>query len=255
MGIPLEEVHCARLEDPASFGSGNRADVTFGAFYRVERAGAGRLSDGGGPFGFDITLALLVDDLLVRFSCDAVAETGCFVGDTTVYLARRYPDLPVVSCDVEAGHAAFARHRLAGETNASVACVDSPTMVANVCAEYERPLFYLDAHWGSDWPLARELDAIKAGIAVIHDFDIGHPRFAFDSYGGIACGPAFLAGITPSPERYFTPDPHADHPLPCLQVGRRAGVGVVVIGLDAGPLEGHPYLLAHDLAAEMEATG
>lgn len=198
-----------------------------------------------------MTLALLVDDLVRRFSCDVLAETGCFLGDTTVYLARRYPGLPVKSCDVDAGHAAFAAHRLACLANASVACGDSASLVADVCGAYQRPLFYLDAHWGANWPLARELAAIKAGVVVIHDFDIGHPRFSFDSYGGTACGPEFLARLPRPPDRYFTPNPHADYPLPCLQVGRRAGVGVVVIGVDPSPLDGHPYLLAHELTAEM----
>jgi hypothetical protein len=252
MGVPLDEIHCApEPEDHVSLAAASRVDVTLDVFYRVERAGAGRLSDGGGPFGFDVTLALLVDDLVQRFSCDALAETGCFLGDTTVYLARRYPGLPVVSCDVDAGHAAFTAYRLAQQANASVACVDSGSMVADVCARYERPLFYLDAHWGSDWPLARELSAIRSGVAVIHDFDIGHPRFSFDSYDGIACGPQFLARLARRPARYFTPDPRADYPLPCLQVGRRAGVGVVVTGVDPWPLDGHPYLVAHDLTAEM----
>jgi hypothetical protein len=255
MGVPLEDVQGARELNPfAWLGSGSRVDVTFGVFYRVERAGAGRLSDGGGPFGFDVTLALLVDDLVRRFACDVLAEAGCFLGDTTVYLARRYPDLPVKSCDVDAGHAAFTGYRMAGLANASVACVDSASLVSDVCAAYQRPLFYLDAHWGADWPLARELTAIKTGVAVIHDFDIGHPRFSFDSYRGTACGPEFLARMPHPPDRYFTPNPHANYPLPCLQVGRRAGVGVVVIGLDPSPLDGHPYLLAHELPAEMAVT-
>jgi hypothetical protein len=66
---------------------------TVATFYRTGRAGACRLSDGGGPFGFDIAVALLADELISGYGCDAVAETGCFLGDTTDYLARRYPAL------------------------------------------------------------------------------------------------------------------------------------------------------------------
>jgi hypothetical protein len=58
-------------------------DLTVGVFYRTGRAGAQRLSDGGGPFGFDIAVALMVDELIREYDCDAVAETGCFAGDTT----------------------------------------------------------------------------------------------------------------------------------------------------------------------------
>jgi hypothetical protein len=37
---------------------GSGLDETVSVFYRTERAGAVRLPDGGGPFGFDIGVAL-----------------------------------------------------------------------------------------------------------------------------------------------------------------------------------------------------
>ncbi|MBC6457092.1 hypothetical protein [Actinomadura sp. HBU206391] len=227
---------------------------TLKVFYQVERAGCFRLSDGGGPLGFDVTLALLLDDVQDLYKCDVLVETGCFVGDTTAYLARRYPHLPVFSCDVDYGHAAVTRQRVAAESNAVVSHADSPTLVADVAACYERPLFFLDAHWDEEWPLVRELDAITAGIAVIHDFDIGHPRFAFDHYNEVVCGPEVLAAMAQPPARYFTPDPHADHPLPCLQVGRRAGAGIVAIGVDTRPLEQHPHLITRTPPVRAAAT-
>ena len=52
-------------------------------FYRTGRAGAQRLSDGGGPFGFDIAVALMVDDLVRRYNCGALVESGCLAGYTT----------------------------------------------------------------------------------------------------------------------------------------------------------------------------
>lgn len=223
----------------------DRTDTTLATFYRTERVGAVRLADGGGPFGFDITVALIVDDLLMEYSCDAVVETGCYLGDTTSYLARRYPDLPVYSCDNDTRYSSFTQHRLRAATNVTVTCVDSPALVTTVLARHERPLFFLDAHWDAQWPLARELAAITTGIVVIHDFDIGHQRFAFDTYQGMVCGPAMLAAMSTPPERYFTPDQQADHPLPCLQTGRRAGVGIAGIGLPCDPLESHPHLIGH----------
>ena len=95
--------------------------------------------------------------------------------------------------------------------------------------------------------LPSELAAITSGIAVIHDFDIGHPRFGFDTYNGVACGPLMLAATPDPPALYFTPDPDASWPVPCLQAGRRAGVGITATGLGTGPLERHPSLLAHPL--------
>ncbi|MEZ0076269.1 hypothetical protein [Planotetraspora sp. GP83] len=229
--------------------------ATFEVFYRVERAGAIRLSDGGGPFGFDITRALLVDDLLDAFRCDAIVETGCFLGDTTYYLAARYPDLPVYSCDIVPEHAEFTRRRLAaaGCRNALVSCTDSPALVETISRLHERPLIYLDAHWEDRWPLDAELAAVAQGIVLVDDFDIGHPRFSFDTYAGRSCGPAIFAAMPSPPARYWTPDPDADWPLPCLQVGRRSGIGLIVIGLDESPLDHHPALTGHDIVLEASA--
>ncbi|WP_395106054.1 hypothetical protein, partial [Actinomadura sp. SCN-SB] len=233
--MPMEPQAQAMQE--ASMGRVDKISIetTLRVFYQVERAGQFRLSDGGGPFGFDVTVAVLVDDLIRLYGCDAVCETGCFVGDTTVYLAHRYPGLPVYTCDIDPVNVRVTARRLAGCANVTARTMDSPGLVAEVIRRFKRPLFFLDAHWGPGWPLRAELTAIGTGNAVvlIHDFDVGHPRFSFDSYCGVPCGPALLAGLEPAVTEYFAPDPRAAQPLPCLQVGRRAGVAVVVFGMDA----------------------
>jgi hypothetical protein len=233
-------------------------DLTVSVFYRTGRAGAQRLSDGGGPFGFDIAVALTVDELVRAYGCDAVAETGCFAGDTTFYLARRYPDLPVYSCDINRECAAFTARRLAGCPNTEVTCEPSPEMLARVAAGHARPLAFLDAHWGEGWPLTAELDIMTAagGVAVIHDFDIGHERFSYDSYDGVPCGPLLLSRMSAPPAWYYTLDPSVALPVPCLQTGRRAGVGVV-LGRDLGAGQEPPssFLAARPLDAAACATG
>jgi hypothetical protein len=227
-------------------------DLTVSLFYRTGRAGAQRLSDGGGPFGFDIAVALMVDELIRHYGCDAITETGCFAGDTTFYLARRYPHLPVYSCDIDREYAAFTARRLAGSPNAEVTCEDSPGMLARVASRHVRPLAFLDAHWGEDWPLVTELGIVTAaaGVAVIHDFDISHDRFSYDTYDGVPCGPLLLARMAAPPAWYYTLDPSAVLPVPCLQTGRRAGVGVV-LGRDLGVRQEPPsrFLAAHPLDA------
>ena len=222
-------------------------DRTVAVFYRTRRAGARRLSDGGGPFGFDIAVALITHDIITGFGCDAIAETGCFAGDTTAYLARRYPKLPVYTCDTDPGSATFTARRLAGCPNVTVSCEDSPVMLARVCSGHRRTFAFLDAHWGNDWPLPAELKVLKDAVALIHDFDIGHPRFSSDSYGGVSCDPGILAQMPHPPSRYFTSNPDASLPVPCLQTGRRAGVAVITAGLDPAPLDRTPYLHARVL--------
>jgi hypothetical protein len=223
-------------------------DRTAAIFYRTWRAGACRLPDGGGPFGFDVAVALLADDLITGYGCDVIAETGCFLGDTAAYLARRYPRVPVHTCDIDPGFAAFTARRLAECPNVTVSCEDSPAMLARVSAGHDRVFAFLDAHWAGRWPLLAELDTLTAAVAVIHDFDIGHERFSFDTYNGLSCGPGLLERMARPPGRYFTVNPDAALPLPCLQTGRRAGVAVIAAGLGTRPLEDSPYLVSRPMA-------
>jgi hypothetical protein len=215
-------------------------------FYSVERAGAIRLSDGGGPFGFDIHTAFLFEELFIAYRPVAIIETGCFLGDTTTYLTDAYPGIPIFSCDIEAAFVQFTAARLRRQDRVTVRHCDSPRLVADVAAAHLPVLCFLDAHWNQRWPLVRELAAIRSGIAVIHDFDIDHPRFSYDEYDGVRCGPSILKKVPTMGDVFFTPRTEAiDYPLPCLQVGRRAGVGIVAIDVDHGPLEENPHLTRH----------
>ncbi|WP_405814718.1 hypothetical protein OG241_08940 [Streptomyces sp. NBC_01390] len=215
------------------------------AFYRTPRAGGlDRLAGGGGPFGFDVTTALQIHVLISLYRCDGIVESGCHLGDTTEYLARAYPRLPVRTCDLDAGRAAFTRRRLAAFPNVKVDCGDSASLLSQMLSGLERPLVFLDAHWGPDWPLADELTTLRTAVAVIDDFDIGHPRFGHDTYDGRSCGPQLVADVLPDLERMFVGHVEADYPLPCLQTGRRSGTGIIVLGLDDdghSPLAGHPW--------------
>lgn len=121
-------------------------------------------------------------------------------------------------------------------------------MLARVSAEHDCVFAFLDAHWAEQWPLLAEIDTLTAAVAVIHDFDIGHERFSFDTYNGIPCGPGLLERTARPPERYFTFNPARALPIPCLQTGRRAGVAVITAGLDSRPLEDSPYLVSRRLA-------
>ncbi|MER6127500.1 class I SAM-dependent methyltransferase [Streptomyces sp. NPDC001795] len=212
------------------------------AFYGTARAGGlDRLAGGGGPLGFDVTTALQIQVLISLYGCDGVVESGCHLGDTTEYFARAYPHLPVRACDIDAARAAFTRDRLAAFPNADVRQGDSADLLPGLLAGMRRPLVFLDAHWGPDWPLSAELAALHCAVGVIDDFAIGHPRFGYDTYDGRICGPQLVADTLSGLERMFVGHVEADYPLPCLQTGRRSGTGFVLLGLDDTPLAGHPW--------------
>lgn len=200
-------------------------------FYRVPRVSAAELSDGGGPFGFDVTTALEVDYLVDKYRCDAIIETGCNLGDTTFYLGRMYPKLSIVTCDVLPKYTDFVTRRCADLPNVAVEALDSRATLAKWLPRFQRPLLYLDAHWYEDWPLAGELALIERAVVMVDDFDVGHRRFGFDTYGGQVCGPAMLSPYKARIPALYVNNPEGNYELPCLQVGRRGGKGYFAIGL------------------------
>ena len=218
----------------------NRADQVLRAFYRTPRAGTQRLSDGGGPFGFDIHTALQVDYLIKAYGCDGIVESGTHYGDTTEYLARMYPDLPVRTCEINTRYAAVAAYRHHHRPTVTVNVGDSATLLPAMLEGFQRPLVYLDAHWEARWPLASELRAVTHGVIAIDDFDIAHPRFSFDHYDTVVCGPDLIRTNLPDITMIHVGNPLAAYPLPCLQVGRRSGTGYVLRGLAHGPIDACP---------------
>ena len=215
-------------------------------FYRVERHGAAGLSDGGGPFGFDIIAALQADHLIERYGCDAIVETGCHRGDTTAYLAQRYSGLPVLTCDIDAERAGATAQRLAGHANVSVRHADSPDVVREAAGRFKRPFYYLDAHGGEDWPLAREIEAIGRGVVCIDDFDIGHPLYHYDTYGGVRCGPDILVPFRRRVPFYYIVNLAGHYPFPCLQMGRRAGRCFFAVDLEEDHFAGCDYFVRRE---------
>jgi hypothetical protein len=215
--------------------------ATYYCFYQVERWGIETLSDHGGPFGFDIHAALLVDYLIRAHRCDAILETGSHLGDTTVYLSKRYPHLPVVSCDINSTYAETAAGRLRDLPNATVEAADSRSMLGRWIGKFQRPFVFLDAHWLDDWPLKQELEMLRSGVICIDDFNVGKPGFAFDHYHGIECGPALLLPFGNRVPHYYVPQPTAHYPYPCLQPVRRGGKAFIELELSISAMEGHAW--------------
>ena len=73
------------------------------------------------------------------------------------------------------------------------------------------------------WPLERELSLIENGVVCVDDFNIGNPRFGFDKYNEVECGPGMLSRFIDKVPHYYTNNPEAQYELPCLQNGRRGG--------------------------------
>ncbi len=201
-------------------------------FYRIQRIAADTLSDGGGPFGFDITKAIEFDYLITRYNVDAIIETGSNVGDTTEYLARAYPHLAVFSCEIVRKYQGIVARRTQSLHNVDARLCDSRELIADVKDQFASPLYYLDAHWYDDWPLQDEINLIDSGVVCIDDFDIGDPRFGFDEYEGLRCGPEILQPFADKIPRFYINTPWAKFPLPILQTERRSGRAYYSLGME-----------------------
>jgi hypothetical protein len=224
-------------------------------FYRIPRAGAAELSDGGGPFGFDIHAAIAFDFLVERYDCDAIIETGCNHGDTTHFLAECYPHLAILTCDVVGRYVDFVRERMGRYPGVTVDLCDSADLVKAVQGQFRRPIYFLDAHWYEEWPLARELESIQRGVVVVDDFDIGNPRYGYDEYKGVRCGPDMLRKHAERIPVFYVNNPGAPFEYPCLQTGRLGGRAYFQVDLGIDYLRGSRYFTPRRNAAAAPAPG
>jgi hypothetical protein len=77
-------------------------------------------------------------------------------------------------------------------------------------------MFYLDAHWGNNWPLRNEIKQVlrlKRSIIVIDDFIVpGHPFFGFDIYKTKLCGWYYIRDLFKNVEKavFYPKKPNCD---------------------------------------------
>src|SRR4051812_28068411 len=129
--------------------------------------------------------------LLREFGPDALVETGTFLGFTTRYLAEQ--GLPVFTVENSPGYFNLSRASLRNTENVEMMLGDSADGLRKLAERrpFERPLFYLDAHWDDRLPLADELSCIgetwDEALVLIDDFKVpGHPGYGYDTYNGAA---------------------------------------------------------------------
>jgi hypothetical protein len=133
----------------------------------------------------------IVDELFASIGFECVVETGTFRGSSAEWFAARYAR-PVLTCELHPRYLAFSRRRLGGLPGVRVVAADSRAFLRSLAADpafaHRRVLFYLDAHWGHDLPLAEELDTVfgrwSDALVLVDDFAVpGDPGYGFDDYG------------------------------------------------------------------------
>lgn len=144
----------------------------------------------------------LVAELLSKIDFAAIVETGAYRGATTEWLSAF--QLPTYSCETSAESYGYSAARLQSISNIRLLHMDSCLALRHVL---EGPLaealgspilFYLDAHWNEDLPLADEIDIIfdktRCAVALIDDFQVpDDPGYGYDDYGpGKALTPDYI---------------------------------------------------------------
>lgn len=133
--------------------------------------------------------------LINTFGVDTIYETGTCVGGSTMILGNMFPNITIYTYETNKVTYDLACKNCKTNTKIilrNISSVDG--LNKDVIPEKNNVLFFLDAHWGSYWPLKDELLAIKnkniKPVIIIHDFFVpgnnGKPKFRFDSYKGQA---------------------------------------------------------------------
>jgi predicted O-methyltransferase YrrM len=142
----------------------------------------------GGPLNGQ-SYRQLIFHRLMGTGVDAIVETGTHVGASTAFFARR--GVPVFSCDVQEARLAAAIVQLSDCKNVTLHLEDSRAFLRGLAADpalaFSLPLFYLDAHWGDELPLADEVAIIRGRwpsfVIIIDDFQVPGASYTWGDYG------------------------------------------------------------------------
>lgn len=145
----------------------------------------------GEPLNGQLGRRAMIEEILRVFPCEKIIETGTFRGST----ARYFSSLDrgeVISIESVGRYHWYSRFRLRGERRIRLVRGDSRFVLRRLGGDRHLTqvptLFYLDAHWGDDLPLAEEIREIarnwRSWIAVIDDFKVpSDADYAYDDYG------------------------------------------------------------------------
>lgn len=143
----------------------------------------------GGPFNGQAARAALVKSILEACPFDAIVETGTHRGTTTEYL-RRISNLRVFSVESSPRYFAFSKLRFRHDDGVVLQHGDTRDFLGSLTKTCRDALlfFYLDAHWGGEYPIRRELEIIQSSwsdfVVMVDDFQVpDDPGYAFDDFG------------------------------------------------------------------------
>jgi len=129
--------------------------------------------------------------LIKTFEITQIIETGTYRGDTTAFIAEKYPEKQITTIEVNDEYYNIAKNRLNDFKNIVMHNGDSPSVLNNILKHMvqDKILFYLDAHWFNNFPLNGELRTIANThkdncCVIIDDFKVPNKQhLKYDMYG------------------------------------------------------------------------
>jgi hypothetical protein len=145
----------------------------------------------GGPFNGQSGRQQIFRDLLATKAFRAIIETGAYRGTTTEFMAQE-SGLPIYTVEAQRYIFHYAQLRLREFPSVHLSFNDSRKFLETLATDPAVPkqgvFFYLDAHWGEDLPLRREVELItqhwREVAIMVDDFQVNDdPAYTFDDYG------------------------------------------------------------------------
>lgn len=139
------------------------------------------------PFHADIYQISIMKSLLT--DCDGFLELGTFYGGSSGYVAYKYPQLNIITCEPHTENFKKASQNLKDYKNVTLLSDTSVTFLdRKEVKSFKKPVIYVDSH--DYFPKVYLLDEIQKicshysdGFMVINDFAIpNRPQFGYNIY-------------------------------------------------------------------------
>lgn len=139
--------------------------------------------------------------LVTARNVKTIVECGTYLGQTTPYLATLAERVVTIECRrdfFEQGEHLNVIPNVVRVWGDSVKWLEHHGSLLSqpiVCLD-PTVLYFIDSHWGADWPIQRELIAIAGHggnpVLVIHDFQVPNTTLGFDIYRGQSLNLAYV---------------------------------------------------------------
>ena len=145
----------------------------------------------GGPFNGQTFRQAIFLELIQKITFSTIVETGTFRGTTTEYLYES-SRLPVHTVEYNLRLYGYSRARFFMHKSIKTYHDDSRSFLIRFMTKKEfrkqKVFYYLDAHWGEDLPLKKEIQVIfehcPHAVVMVDDFQVpGDKGYGFDDYG------------------------------------------------------------------------